>query len=631
VTYLYAFFLASALIAIQCLVGGTRPVFAIPAYCLVAVAALLSVGSLRRRCATPSATAVIGTVIFATYVLLRAWFSPYAYLARPDLFMAAACLMVYLLTALYFTESSQRLWLVGVLLAIAVAEVGVGVVQFSRGNGFMLFGFVRNEISSRASGLFICANHLAGYLEAVALFAFSIACWSRWPVSGKLLAAYLTAVCYFGVAITGSRGGYLSSAVSILVFCGLSVWVVSLINRDKVFGRVLVILLSLGLAFGLGGTLMLKSVFVRHRMELLSDSTKDVRRYNWMAALDQFQTSPVVGTGAGTHLIYGRLFRRPQIQSDPVHAHGDYLELLAEYGIIGELLAVVFLFTHIGQGLRAIKRQVITRLRGSFEPPRSNALAINIGAVAAVAALLAHSVVDFNMHIPGNALVFAFIFGLLANPGGANGAEAPAWGSVVMGGRLILPLLGAAMLIGIIPRYRAEDFVEKARIAFRDGRYSDCIGLATKAIDAKTIDSECFFYLGEANRMIGMRIQRPAIRKIYMGKAIEAYRKGLAILPHDENLWIRLGQALDGAARFSEADAAYQEAIRWDPNLGYLYGYYGAHFRMLSQEAASKRCYEAARQLGAERASELGMGEVRSLLELDPSHADSANARNKGQ
>jgi len=38
-------------------------------------------------------------------------------------------------------------------------------------------------------------------------------------------------------------------------------------------------------------------------------------------------------------------------------------------------------------------------------------------ALCSVVALGVHSVVDFNMHIPGNALVFAFIFGTLASPG----------------------------------------------------------------------------------------------------------------------------------------------------------------------------------------------------------------------
>ena len=53
----------------------------------------------------------------------------------------------------------------------------------------------------------------------------------------------------------------------------------------------------------------------------------------WKAAIDQAKMNPVVGTGAGTYQYLARLFRPPFTQSDPVYAHNDYLQLLAEYGI----------------------------------------------------------------------------------------------------------------------------------------------------------------------------------------------------------------------------------------------------------------------------------------------------------
>src|SRR5262249_42580635 len=109
------------------------------------------------------------------------------------------------------------------------------------------------------------------------------------------------------------------------------------------------------LIFGLGGAILVMQNSKLLQSRLLLIGKPDVRYYNWLAALDQFKVSPWVGTRAGTHLYYGRLFRRPQLQFDPEHAHSDYLELLAEYGIIGAVGMAAFLFVHIQNSLSAVR------------------------------------------------------------------------------------------------------------------------------------------------------------------------------------------------------------------------------------------------------------------------------------
>src|SRR5205814_187984 len=103
-------------------------------------------------------------------------------------------------------------------------------------------------------------------------------------------------------------------------------------------GRVLVLtiaglLLIGGAAWGVR-QVMSKSFLVSSRAE--KTLTVDVSRMQmWQAAWKQFRLQPAVGTGSGTYLYYGRQFRHPGLQTDPTHAHNDYLELLAEYGIVG--------------------------------------------------------------------------------------------------------------------------------------------------------------------------------------------------------------------------------------------------------------------------------------------------------
>src|SRR5205085_3031161 len=122
-----------------------------------------------------------------------------------------------------FTEAKRRLLVLCVLLTLAIVHVGIGAIQFRDGENFMLIPFLqRFDYGRRASGFYVCPNHLAGLLEVLGVFGLSIVCWSRWPKIAKLLIGYVVAVCYVGVVLTGSRGGYLSTGTSLIVFALLS-------------------------------------------------------------------------------------------------------------------------------------------------------------------------------------------------------------------------------------------------------------------------------------------------------------------------------------------------------------------------------------------------------------------------
>ena len=620
--FLLAALLTGCLALIQCFIGGTRLVFAFDAYALAASAAVLAILWIRRPVTKPTTACLVSTLLLAGYVFGRAWFSPVPYLARADAFMIAGALLVYLLTSLYLDESRPRLWIITALLMVAVVHIGVSLIQFRGHNGFMLFGFLRGDPTPRASGMLISANHLAGYLESIALISLSITVWSRARLGLKLLTGYITVCCYVGLILSGSRGGYLSSIVSLIVFGMLSLWVIGIYRRRN-FGSFFVGVFATGLLLlSTTGFLMTHNAVIKERLQRLVESSKDVRVYNWMATLDQYQLNPVWGTGAGTHLYYGRLCRRPQIQSDPIHSHGDYLELLAEYGIVGELLAVAFLVTHVLNGMRCIREITFRRLCNALVSARSDTLALTLGATAAVTALMAHSVVDFNMHIPANALLFAFLFGILGNPGIDRYVSVRSWTSPVVLLRGGLAVLGVLTIAGIALRYTGEARTEQARVFLRNHDYTASIEQAALAIKADPSNPNPYLHQGEAYRLTALRMPIPALRLVLFEKAIAAYRSGLECFPQDENLMLRLAQSLDGALRFEEAEEFYLNAIRWDPNLGVLYAYYAAHLQLTGQPEAAKKCRDAAQRLGTINPQSVGMAEVQTILATTPAHPE---------
>src|SRR4030095_15333298 len=89
--------------------------------------------------------------------------------------------------------------------------------------------------------------------------------------------------------------------------------------------------------------------------------TGDIRTEIWKIGIEQFKVSPVQGTGAGTFQYYGRLFRPPHLQADPEYVHNDYLQLLAEYGLIGLATGLVFLVVHFWFGVKALNYFVTER------------------------------------------------------------------------------------------------------------------------------------------------------------------------------------------------------------------------------------------------------------------------------
>jgi len=621
VPYVCLFLLGAAFVLIQCLVGGTRLLYSLPAYGLLALASLSTLTFLRRPNIFARLSSLLAMALCFTYLAIRALCSPIAYLARPDLFSILGCLMVYLLVACHLPKTAHRLTIVGVLLAIAGAEVFVGLVQFYRDGNFMPFDFQRGPAGYWASGMFISHNHFSGYLEMVGLMALSIALWAKTRAWVRVFMAYCAVVCYVGVVIAGSRGGYLSAFCSLVVFAVLSLYVAAHTGRDKaVLGSVLTAA-ALGVGALIAVQLMSQSAELNQKIQKIA--MPDIRTPLWEAGWDQFHTKPSVGTGAGTHLYYGRLFRRPDVETDPVHTHNDYLELLAEYGVLGALLMLVFVAVHAAGGLSSVKwisdGMTLTHEHGNTD------VALQIGALSGIMALLVHSLVDFNLHIPGNALVCAFLFAILANPGVEKPGTPEVKKRVAGGFRYAAPVLGVGLLgMGlfqtvqvwraglpltargtwtlamVLPRFPGEYYAEEARVALRDGDFQKARELAAAGIRYETTNPNLYFYLGEANRGLALPMRRPGLRNLRRERfeeAENAYQAGLRQFPHDIQLLLRLGQCLDTEERFEEAEPFYLDAVKSDPNLSIVHVFYGAHLEKAGRASEAEAEFQRANEL----------------------------------
>ncbi len=568
-----------AFAAIQIMIGGTRMVFSLPSYGVLGLVGLLGAFSLRRPKPKPSQWCLGITAIFLGYILARAWSSPVPYIARSDVYSVLGGLAVYFFTACILTSAKQRIFFVCFLLTLALGHAFVGALQFRDGTNFMPISWLqRGDYERRASGFYICPNHLAGLLEVVGVMGLSIVCWSRWPIWSKMLIGYGTGICYVVLILTGSRGGYLSTVVSLVAFAFFSLAILRR-TRGGLFWKI-------SGAAALAGIILSLLVFYSiKRSPFLTDraqntfETTNMRVDLWKGALQQWKLQPIFGTGSGTFLYWGRFFRTERVQLDPVFTHNDYLNLLSEYGAVGALGILLFLGIHLTRGTRSFARLGPKRVAVS-QRVLSNALALNVGALAAVTSILVHSIFDFNLHIPANVLLMAFVFGILANDGVVREQQlpVPALGDTLW--RCVLPVLGVVLVIQCARLLPGEYFSERARMAVRDRQPGLGIRYALAGLTYDPQNPDLHFRLGAARIQFGATMDDPIATASFRSAGIRALMQARAIAPREQIYALEMTGALDAAGRFSEAEWIFYETLEGDPHSLSLRRYYQHHLEL---------------------------------------------------
>ena len=577
--------------------------YALPAYGIVGLAALCSLFEPAKRISTgTSARCLAAAIALAAYVVVRAIYSPVDYLARPDLFMTLAALCVYLLAAIFLSGTRSRHVLFAILFIFAGAHLACGVAQFSAIKGqFMLLSpwIERAGYAWRASGFYLNPNHLAGLLETLGVMAASLACWSSWRLVARMTAGYTALLCFIGVALTGSRGGYVSTIAGLLVFAGLSLYVVRRLRPAHFWPTVVAVIMLFSAAIGGGGTLMLKSQTLKDRLAQVTESG-NTRVTIWNAAKQQFALSPITGTGSGTHVFYGRHFRAEPIDRDGTHVQNDWLELLCEYGIIGAVAMAAFLGIHLWSGIGGLRR-ILAELDDTGWGILNDELALVLGALSALAAIAVHSCFDCNLHVPGNTLVIAIFFSILAAPtlDTLLPEQSAAPSLAVHWLRFLAPVVGLYLLVVGTPRVEAEFYAECAANASRDHDFTLALRCAQSGLAVEKKNPNLFYYLGEARfRLASAHDPASAEFSRETGEARIAFREGLELFPDDLRLLLALGHALDSAGRFTEAATVLDQALDADPNSSAAHAEYGRHFEIQRNFKEAKRHYGRALVLG---------------------------------
>ncbi|MCM8783104.1 MAG: O-antigen ligase family protein, partial [Candidatus Omnitrophica bacterium] len=125
------------------------------------------------------------------------------------------------------------------------------------------------------------------------------------------------------------------------------------------------------------------------------------RGYLWSDMVKIWLDHVFWGTGLGTFSKIAPLYKSSNLQMIVVHAHNDYLQLLVETGIFGVLFVILFFYFYFS-----------SLFKMWFRRNDRFVTSLVLGGTISMFSIFLHSLVDFNLRIPANALLFFIIMGL---------------------------------------------------------------------------------------------------------------------------------------------------------------------------------------------------------------------------
>ena len=338
-------------------------------------------------------------------------------------------LLVLALIAATFINDRARLG----RLATFLAFYGLALAVFALIQSFTWDGAFYWFRPTRAAGFGPFANrdHFAGYMEM--LMPFPVALIATRAIRGEQRFVYGFAAVMMVIATVASlsRGGMLSAAAEAAF---VTLWALRAKrsskesrlkstpsmdrqhvsrNRRPASGRtatltaVLIVTMLTGVG-ALGITWIGADPIINRATQTVTEIQEEApnhisRQWIWSDTWEMIKAHPITGVGIGAYETVYPMFSHSNGRMIVAQSHNDYLQVIADCGIAGAVLMVLFLI--------ALFRAMSGALR--IDDPQISAVALACS--AGLIGILVHSLFDFNLQIPSNALLFLFLTVMLSN------------------------------------------------------------------------------------------------------------------------------------------------------------------------------------------------------------------------
>ena len=337
---------------------------------------------------------------------------------RLALELVAGLLIVSLIAARILEERNKLSAVGNFLIFFGLTLAVFGLIQHFTWNGKYYWILEPSAPPTSPFGPFVNHNHFAGYLEMIV--PIPIALVLRRAVRGEKAILYGFAAVIMGVAVivSLSRGGMIS-LLSGLMFVVILSFRSSESGEEYSTGRRFPRALSRLAAAALivstigAGVWWVGADSVVRRVERTDlagggrepggETFYQSRGWIWQDTTAMIRDHWLTGVGLGAYPTAYPIYNERNGQLAVKQAHNDYLQIVADCGILGGVAALSFMVLVIRDILRALRHR--DRNRSAWA----------LGCGGGVLAMFVHSLFDFNLQLPSNALLFMVLTVVISN------------------------------------------------------------------------------------------------------------------------------------------------------------------------------------------------------------------------
>ncbi len=322
-------------------------------------------------------------------------FSPFATSQFAIKLFASICFL--LLFATFLNTDERRGAAVKTIIAVCAVIAFIGISQRYAGK----FLWQRGTF-----GPFVNRNHFAGFLEMGVGLAGGLLLSRAAKREWMLIYGGCALLMCAGIGLSASRGGVLALAAELMFLALLGIPTFFFSRKDNP-RRTSVLLraaatLLIGLGAVAGAILMTGSEGLFQNFSQIQTETEGKlpagerfsRRDIWSATTQLVKDHPLLGVGLGAFQFAYTRYDQSTGAQRVEQSHNDYLQVLADAGLVGGVLMLAFVALLFAKGFSAV---------GTHDRKKR---AVVMGALAGCFAIAIHSFVEFNLQVTANAQLF---------------------------------------------------------------------------------------------------------------------------------------------------------------------------------------------------------------------------------
>jgi len=605
---------------------STSMTFIWPAYGFLGVAGMLSIGLLFKELGfSLPRWSTLAVFSLAAYLLIRASESPVSYFAREDAALIITGFLCYCLFLSLVSSGDWRRRLLYVIAGLVVVNLAFALIQALFKPTLWLIPGYERTFTDRIGGLFNHPDHFAGFIGALVPIWLGMALYGRQSPGVRRLWGALAALSLAATLYSGSATGFVA------LFCGLGTF--ALLTGTIIYRKIapaakkmaLILIAGFTIVAALVGFALAGPIGQQIDRSLLTRGEGVSLPLVWKAGLRQAAEAPALGTGSRTSYIYSRLFRDEALDSSAAEhefIHNEYLQMLADYGIVGLALLFTVLLLHAHSGLSFVRAYAGFGTSKGRVLPQSDHLALVLGAMASLSAMGALSFFDFTMHLPAFVIVAAVFLGVLAAPDPMASALKPASAPIIPGGSLMFVnravVFGCGIMMAVcgLVFSRSEFHHEMARLSFESdpGGYKHFRHLkAAREIDSR---NPFLFALSAHAQVSGITPTMAAPeRRQALEQADQYFNRARALYPQDVFAAVGHAAVLDELGKKARSLERLRDAREMAPYYGNLILAEAEHHLRHGNILEAGKSFEAATEARAFRDTGAAQEGLRTLTE----------------